>query len=165
MPKLLSILFILFNCSILIAAEGQWVQKAGFPGSGRHGAISFTIGNKAYVGMGHINSGPLGEVYFNDIWEYDPASDSWTQKADYPEAAFAYGMAFSHNNLGYIGFDYTLFSFNPQTNSYIQKADPIFSLVSENKINIEIYNEIVFVMQASMHSYSPLSDTWNSINF
>ena len=54
-------------------AVENWNQKASFPGSARHRANAFSIGNKGYVGGGHINSGV--SVYHKDWWQYDPSSD------------------------------------------------------------------------------------------
>jgi len=83
-------------------AVNSWTKKADFPGIPRLGATSFTIGNKGYIGMGR-------ELYVNyviktvkDFWEYDPAADTWTRKADLPGIA-RYGAAgFSIGSNGYL---------------------------------------------------------------
>ena len=76
---------ILVNLFILIGflsyAE-TWTQKASFGGSARHRTTAFAIGNKGYLGLGHINS--VTNILYDDFWEYDPASNSWTQIANYP---------------------------------------------------------------------------------
>ena len=41
-------------------------------------AVAFSIGSKAYIGTGQDDSS-----YYKDFWEYDPATDTWTQKADF----------------------------------------------------------------------------------
>ena len=58
-------------------AQGTWTQKASLPGNNREGAVSFTIGNKGYIATGY------GLGWLKDLWEYDPSSNSWTQKANY----------------------------------------------------------------------------------
>ena len=63
-------------------AVGQWEQKASFGGWGRHRAVAVGIGNKVYAGMGHLN-GDGSDEWYPEWWEFDPASNCWTQKADY----------------------------------------------------------------------------------
>jgi hypothetical protein len=41
----------------------------------RYSAVSFSIGSKGYIGTGYDGA------YKNDFWEYDPATNVWTQKA------------------------------------------------------------------------------------
>ena len=66
------ILFILFLISELLAVD-QWEQKANFTGIGRHMAAACANTNKGYMGFGHINS--VVNFAFDDVWEYDPATD------------------------------------------------------------------------------------------
>ena len=99
-----------------------WVQKASFGASGRHGAVGFSIGNKGYIGLGQINSGP-GIADFHDIWEFDPASNSWTQKADYPGVFTSYAGAFAYETEAFIVND-QCFKFDPTGNNYIELALP-----------------------------------------
>jgi N-acetylneuraminic acid mutarotase len=94
-----------------VQAPTAWIQKADFGGIGRHGAFSFTVGNKAYVGGGtNIRSDfALGLVYEKDFWEYDPSLNVWTQKADYSfvtlNGARGVGFAtgFAIGDRGYVG--------------------------------------------------------------
>ncbi len=41
-------------------------------------AVGFSIGNKGYIGTGYTSS-----AFATDFWSYDPATDTWTQKADF----------------------------------------------------------------------------------
>lgn len=64
-------------------ASDTWTQKANFPGIPRYYASSFAVGGSAYICFGaieYINAG----IFTNDIWKYDTASDTWTQKTTYP---------------------------------------------------------------------------------
>jgi hypothetical protein len=51
----------------------RWRLSASIPSQGLTEGISFSIGGKAYVGFGKDES---------KIWEYDPATNSWTEKID-----------------------------------------------------------------------------------
>ena len=53
--------------------------------------------------MGHINSGPLGEIYYDDFWEYDPSSDSWSQIANYPGLPGCGPVSFVIDGFAYVG--------------------------------------------------------------
>jgi N-acetylneuraminic acid mutarotase len=62
----------------------------------RQYATTFTIGAKTYLGL-RDNGGT------SDFWEYDPATNLWTEKANFPGDARAYAIAFSIGNKGYVG--------------------------------------------------------------
>ena len=49
-----------------------------------------------------------GDSLLNDWWEYDPALNKWTKKADMPglKMGRAYGVGFALNNKGYVGLGY-----------------------------------------------------------
>jgi gliding motility-associated-like protein len=50
-----------------------------------------------------VSSGDNGfDVFFNDLWQYDPSSDSWTTKANYSGPARESAVGFSVNEKGYI---------------------------------------------------------------
>lgn len=74
---------------------GSWTVMPDFPGGVRGGAIAFTDGNKAFVGMG--NRGPL----LNDLWQLNPATLTWTRVQNIP--AGRYGAAtFVIGNKAYV---------------------------------------------------------------
>ncbi len=111
---------------------GNWVKRSAFDGNGIAGAVSFVIGDTAYVGTGFD-----GIVRFNDFWSYDPTTDSWSQRALMPIGAGKRNsaVAFAAAGKGYIttGYDginrlQDNWEFNPLTNTWAQKAnlpDPI----------------------------------------
>src|SRR5207249_1530275 len=63
-------------------ASNTWTQKADFGGAARNAAVSFSIGNKGYLGIGFSYSSLF--VIYQDFWEYDLSTDTWTRKADFP---------------------------------------------------------------------------------
>jgi len=83
-------------------ASDQWKRLADFPGEPRQSAAGFSIGNKLYVGTGT----PFGYLTFKDFYEYDPFTDTWTEKT--PIFSNRYGtVGFSIDGKGYIvGGDY-----------------------------------------------------------
>jgi N-acetylneuraminic acid mutarotase len=86
-------------------AKDFWTKLSSFPGSPRIGAVSFVINGKGYMGCGYNGSTKL-----KDFWEFNPADNSWTQKADFAHDGIStddksrYGaIAFTLGNYGYVG--------------------------------------------------------------
>ena len=84
------------------AVNNNWTQKANFGGGGRYLAVSFSISNKGYAGVGSNQT-----QFNNDFWEYDPVVDTWTQKANMPGNGRSYATGFSIGYSGYVvtGYD------------------------------------------------------------
>ena len=84
-----------------------WAQVADLPASVRRNAVGFAINNKGYVGTGMdmAEASMSGSTTLNDFWEYDPALNAWTQKANYP-GGFGFGVyfatAFVSGSKGYV---------------------------------------------------------------
>ena len=79
-----------------------WTRKADFAGTARGLAIGFSIGNKGYIGTGDDGIDEMG-INETDFWEYDPATDIWTQRADFGGGARIMPVGFSIGNKGYLG--------------------------------------------------------------
>lgn len=122
-------------------ATNIWTQKANFGGTARYGAVGFSIGSKGYIGTGHDAS--LFYPYKKDFYEYDPASNTWTQKAAFPGARREAAVGFSIGNRGYIGlgddnnvYMADFWEYDPLTNSWSQKAT--FSGGARNALGFSI---------------------------
>ena len=113
-------------------ATNLWTRKADFPGNSGAGLVSFSIGNKGYLGTGFtFNS----SRFTSEFWEYDPAKDTWTQKVSLPgTAARAWAVGFSIGNKGYIGtgaidgsvnnsYYNDFWEWDQATNTWTKKAD------------------------------------------
>ncbi|HEV9034987.1 MAG TPA: hypothetical protein VGQ51_00150 [Puia sp.] len=63
----------------------RWTQKAAFPGAKREGAAGFAVNGKGYViGGSHFANGHGN--WGSKVWQYDPVTDAWSQKSDFPGA-------------------------------------------------------------------------------
>ncbi len=107
---------LLMSCSNNTATTltGNWVKRTEFDGVARTEAISFVIGNYAYIGTGYDGTNRL-----NDFWLYDANANYWTQKASLPATGGSYtlqpnglygrssAVGFAIDTLGYIttGYD------------------------------------------------------------
>jgi len=102
-----------------------WRQKADGQNSGDDDAVGFAIGTKGYVGTG-VNGASVRQ---KDFWEYDPGTDTWTQKADFGTAT-GRAVGFAIGTKGYIGTGENsggntkdFWEYDPGTNAWTPKTD------------------------------------------
>lgn len=103
--------------------EGIWTQKANFGGGERYAACSFTINGIAYVLTGY------NVICKNDVWTYNPQTNTWIQKNNFPGLARYGAFAFSIGDKGYLGmgsqgtppFLNDFWEYNSITDTWIQK--------------------------------------------
>ena len=128
MKKIVFIFFLLlFKNSSVCFSQNSWIQMSNFGGGVRNSAVSFSIGSKGYVGTGSPNN--TGLNLQNDFWEFDPSTNIWTQKADFPGGARQAGIAFGINGKAYVGTGITspyilfndLYEYTPSTNTWVKK--------------------------------------------
>ncbi|MFT6502467.1 MAG: N-acetylneuraminic acid mutarotase, partial [Crocinitomicaceae bacterium] len=125
-------LILIFIALSNFVSAGAWTKMADFGGAtGRHRAIGLSIGNKGYIGTGHFN-GTGVETYYSDWWEYDPATNAWSQKADYIGNSGLgdlglLSIEIPDINVGYVGLGEldpsSLYKYDPATNSWSQVSD------------------------------------------
>jgi len=131
-------------------ATNTWARKADFAGNARAGATGFSIGNKGYIGTGDGNAvffwdDPSGDPawntagtdylngLYNDFWEYNQVTDTWTRKADFKGSARKDATGFSIGSKGYIGIGYApgsedvssqdIWEWNQASDSWIKVGD------------------------------------------
>ncbi|MDP3928667.1 MAG: kelch repeat-containing protein [Bacteroidota bacterium] len=84
---------------LALNAQNTWTQKDFFKGSIRIAAVSFSIGNKAYIGTGYNNP---SRKTLNDFWEWDKATNTWLKLDSFPGVARGWALASAANGKGYI---------------------------------------------------------------
>ena len=163
----------------LTQSNHSWVQRAGQGPVGneivRSNASGFSIGNKAYIGVGFVMVGPT-LTYRKDFWEYDLATDAWTQKADFGGAARYNAVGFSIGTKGYIGMGLTApggaaakdFWQYDQVNNTWTSRKPLTGQVREQAFGFSIGNKgyvgggyaAGFGDFNDFYEYDPSSDNW-----
>ena len=86
-------------------STNSWTQKASLPKS-RGMAVGFSIGTKGYIGTGYKDSYTdysYPVQTYQDFWEWDQATNTWTQKANFGGIARFGAVGFSIGDKGYIG--------------------------------------------------------------
>jgi N-acetylneuraminic acid mutarotase len=110
----------------------SWTRKANFPGGVRHFAVGFSIGTKGYIGTGFVTDSIAPSTQYNDFWEYDPSSDTWTKKANFGGGGrMDMEQGFSIMNKGYcgtgqeqyVGYHSDFWEYNQVTDTWVQMAD------------------------------------------
>jgi N-acetylneuraminic acid mutarotase len=147
---------------------GKWQQKANLPLTpGRTGAVSFAIGGKGYFVGGSENP-----VYHNDVYAYDPATDSWTQKTSCPGNHFLFPACFVIHDIAYIGIcqietGYTkeFWAYNPATDGWSRKADyPGSAQSGSPNFAIGDFGYVASDSSTDFWMYDPLADKWTRKN-
>ena len=107
-----------------------WRQVATMPASARAYAIAFSIGDYGYVGLGNtcVGSGLCTHEYFNDLWRYDPGTNSWSRMADLPARGRAFSAVFVIGENAYVTGgstvdDRDLWRYSVATDTWTRLAD------------------------------------------
>jgi len=132
MKNLFTYLFtiVLVLCCVTAAHAVNWIKKNSlFPSDARQSAASFVIKDKAYIGTGYIYQN-YNNVYFNDFWQYDSSTATWTKIADFPGESRYEAISFSANGKGYVGLGWgksgnlkDFYEYDPGKNTWTKIAD------------------------------------------
>jgi len=147
-------------------AGNAWTKKANLPFFvlGKAYGTGFNIGGKGYWINGQTHSGTGAgnagdQVLAREVWEYNPAADSWTKKASFPGAARVNTSVFVLGTQAYAGagaatsnFSSTTFykdfyKFNPATNAWTKLAD--ITVNDPSKFGFAINNKGYFVFKTA----------------
>ena len=137
-------------------SKGTWTQLNNFPAEGRNASVAFSLLGKGYWGFGSNTSGS----FLREIWSYDPASDSWTQKNDFPYDLPA-EAAVTANGKGYvITYSGSLYQYTPGTDTweYVTSC-PVPGV---NIVAFALGSDI-FVLKGGgkdLWKYTPSQDQW-----
>lgn len=161
-----------------------WTQQANMPGSTRRNATAVTIIDKGYVGLGADSSVASSGIILDDWWEYNPTSNSWIQKANYPggfdylnnpgSQGVYFATAFEAGGKGYVccgkmGPDHygaDLWQYDPLLDQWTRMADfpgldrfqlASFSVDGKGYVGMGEDHDLY---RKDWWEYDPLTDTW-----
>lgn len=161
-------------------ASDIWTQKADFPGGIRYKAVGFSIGNKGYIGLGlyqkFSEAGLTGPKSQKDFWEYDPANNKWTKKADFPAKPHFNMTGLSIADKGYVvNVTCDFWEYEPSTNKWTEKKKFPGKKGRESMLAFSIDNKGFFgagerevyvagsmskVYEKDFWEYDPATDIW-----
>ena len=166
--KLLSIILFTILTTDIYAAD-VWTQKAEFPGGGRHRGTAISIGTKGYMGLGHYNgAGP--NIILADWWEFDPATNSWSQKANYngngaigTYAALSFGIdGYGYVGGGQVASNASFHRYDPSTNTWTPVAN--MPTISANTQGFAVLNKGYYMTGSTLYEYQPAMNIWTAKN-
>ncbi|MFH1937341.1 MAG: kelch repeat-containing protein, partial [Bacteroidota bacterium] len=139
-----------------------WKSKGAFPpGKGRMAAVGVTMGNRGYIGTGY----DLAERALNDFWEYDPFSNTWTQKAPLPGSGRAYAIAFAIHEKIYVGLGNNgsaylrdWWEYTPSTNSW-KKMEDLAGEARTGAMGFSVGGK-GYIIGGVSYGFKPLRDVW-----
>ena len=138
--------------SELFTLKDAWIRKSDIPGA-VNGAMAFSIGTKGYVGI----TGSFG----NKLWQYDPATNVWTDVAPFPVNSQVIA-SFVIGDKAYAGSFQQFWRYDPQANIWERVADFPYSinaravgLTANGKGYIITRNET-----QNFWEYDPVNNDW-----
>jgi N-acetylneuraminic acid mutarotase len=166
-------------------ASDTWEELPPFPGGIRSFPVAFAIDGKGYVVGGGIgNDVPGSTFYHKDAWEYDPATQAWTQLADFPGQGRWRAFAFVIDGQAYVGggnhestnsSDFSdCYRFDPADGSWTPIADfpegyglGCYAVAIDGKAYVgEGGNHDYFeAYRTKLWEYDPGSDTWTHVSY
>jgi N-acetylneuraminic acid mutarotase len=162
--------------SILILsgyAQLSWLKLPDYPGAGRLGVASMSLNGKGYMGLGFDGAG----VGRSEWYEYNPATNAWTQKASLPATGRWSPAVFTIGNLGYVctgaitgGITNQTWQYDPISDSWTQLANvpgPVrinaagFAIGGKGYVGTgysagTTYNDF--------YEYDPVTDVWTAMS-
>ncbi len=80
---------------------GNWVREASFSGNGRSEAVSFTIGETFYYGLGYNKTKDRYKRFLSDFYSYK-GGNNWTEVAKFPGDVRTGAVSFAVDGKGYL---------------------------------------------------------------
>lgn len=161
-------------------ANDSWTQKATPPFFKREEAMGFSIGNLGYLGTGYfeiVTPNGTSSATLNDFWQYNPANDTWIQRAAVPGLPRAWAIGASAGGMGYSGMGgdpgqtssfSDFYRFDPAQNAWTQITSYPQTVAEAAAFS---WNDEVYVcgginftnMNAfpSFRKYIPATNTWS----
>lgn len=158
--------------SLLSAQSFDWTKGADFPGTARSGAVSFVIGDTAYIG-----TGTNGTAYYNDFYKFDKTKGTWSQIKNFPGESRYGAVSFVLNGEAYVGTGYNntskylmdFYKYNPIYGEWHPVADfggsarylaVAFSIGNKGFVGtgIDAVDE-----SSNFYSYDPSNDSWTAV--
>ena len=160
-------------------STGEWSKGKSPNTANRSAGVGFSINGKGYVGLGQKNFlsfSPSPEDLL-DMNEYDPKTDRWTVKAEFPGKARVGATAFVLNDIAYIaGGSFTsndkstneLWAYNPADDSWTQKSNMPGKVDGASSFSLNGIGYVVGgidenqTIVKSTYAYDPETDSWTT---
>lgn len=157
----------------------EWTEEDNFPGGKRGYAIGDVWDEKAYFGFGlKIDPSTGEEIFLNDLWTFDPTTNTWSELSACPCTARSHPAFVTHNGKIYVGMgSYALGNLNDwwvydiTSDSWSQKidfpsherhhpyqfavGDFVYSGFGHGDVSPNIYD--------NWYKYDPVNNNWTEV--
>jgi N-acetylneuraminic acid mutarotase len=144
----------LFSLFAISLTANPWTQKTSMGGLGRHRPFGMNIGTHGYVGGGWN-----GTTMYYDMWDFDPATNSWTQKANTPTLMWSCA-AFGIGTKGFVLDGTTTYMYRPATNSWTIVNNSSPSASSFDQLKFVINGKGYVIGGSTIWEFDPVLYTW-----
>lgn len=172
MKKIILLILTAFSLLNLYPAKlGEWNSKASLEIE-RSTNVGFSVNGKGYnCGGAKANGTDL-----NDLWEYDPATNSWSQKADLPGSGRRELTCFAIGNYAYVGLGWnagtgecfnSFYRYDASGNTWTSVADCPVSRYTAGGFSIDSIGYIACGLAPGeprykdLYAYDPKTNSWS----
>jgi len=161
--------------SISLAVEDTWTTKGDMP-TARFSLSTSVVDGKIYAIGGDLR-GRGAPLSTSTVEEYDPATDTWTAKADMPKARYGLSTSVVDGKIYAFGGARTCVTpafstveeYDLAMDTWTTKADMPKARIyfSTSAVNGKIYaiggaRQATWLPLRTVHEYSPAADTWTT---
>ena len=150
-----------------LSNPGSWLKKTDLTAAGRFMSTGFAIGTKGYLGTGW-NGIFNATGYFKDFWEWDQATNTWTQKADQAGGGRMQSVSFSVGLKGYVGMGQTFtgakqdfWEYDQAGNFWTQVANFPSAKIGSVGFSIGLKGYVGLGGDKEFWEYDPSVNSWN----
>jgi len=156
-------------------SDDSWNQIASLPaGEERQYACGFSSATHGYI-FGGYNAGN----FFNDLWQYDPISNTWLEKTPLPDVGRSASAYFVIGDTAYFvcgktATDYAInevWAYNMTNDTWQQKNNFPFGnrwrscgIASPTKGYLIFGKDETFVYPTALYEFDPLTNSWIQIS-
>jgi len=153
---------------VRVVRKSVWYQRAYFPSEPHSSATSFSVNSKGYILCGNKSTDFFSDAKPTDeMWEFDPQSDNWFKKNNFPGGArYSMFSAYDANN-AFVGFgtgaSSSLFDkgiWRYHQNSDYWEAIPLFPGVSRELAIAFLIGDNLYVGGGYVAEGSSAPDFW-----
>jgi N-acetylneuraminic acid mutarotase len=156
----------------------SWQTLPDFPGGARGFSYGVSTDDKGYLGFGIFEDEVTFESFvYSDLWEYDPATEAWTELATCPCIARYHPAMVEVNNKIYVGLGGSAFGdlkdwweYDIATDTWTEKEEfpgsqrhhpYYFGIGDYVYVGFGHHNASIF---NDFYRYDPATDTWTELS-
>lgn len=141
----------------------SWERMADYPGAETYSCFGIDVNGKGLAGLGRSYNGSIPAN--KEVWEFDPSTNTWSQKSDFPGIPRVSPLGLSINGLAYIGLgsnsvplkDFYRFDASSDTWTQLKDFPGTGGGVSES---FTLNGFGYFVQSGQLWEYDPGTDAW-----